>query len=550
MRESPILGSTARRSLRSARSWVKVWPAGSFWEALPLAALFLAVVVPAGAIAVAGRFDGLYGQDPYAYLDYATGPLADSLRRLRPPPPFYWPPGYPLLLALASFAVGSGPLAGQIVSLLAGGAVPVFTALLAGEVWSGNSDEQLRTGRGEPSDTRVVSLVAGLVTALTGQLWQSSVVVMADTTGLAIACLGVWALARYGRQKRACWLILASAALSGAVLTRWAYALVAIPCVLYAVIILTASRRRQAITHAILASIVGAMILGPLLVPVLHALLVGDSPAAPFATDLQVYAWNPLYATRRTFVTADGVLSYNLPNGLYYAVAPARPFFFTPILAWLVLPGLWSTARRRTAAAWLIVGWVGIVFAFHAGAAWQNFRFTLAFLPPLAILVGVGALTVGRRTQQIHHRLLRAALPVMLAFGMSWMVVSGVTLTRGFVERKDADLSTVHWLRARLPPNARLLTFGFTLTLRQYTGFETVDLSETDPSTVSGLLAGGTPTYLFVDVDNLETQWRDRAPSVNYRWLLADPGLDRMGRSETYTLFRVRLPAGSIARGR
>src|SRR5215211_2689480 len=31
------------------------------------ALLFLAVVVPAGMMAAVGRFDGLYGQDPFAY---------------------------------------------------------------------------------------------------------------------------------------------------------------------------------------------------------------------------------------------------------------------------------------------------------------------------------------------------------------------------------------------------------------------------------------------------------------------------------------------------
>ena len=45
------------------------------------------------------------------------------------------------------------------------------------------------------------------------------------------------------------------------------------------------------------------------------------------------------------------------------------------------------TLGRRTRlarpTALLILGWAGVVYAFHAGAAWQNFRFTLAYLPPL-----------------------------------------------------------------------------------------------------------------------------------------------------------------------
>jgi hypothetical protein len=399
--------------------------AGTRLASLPLALLFLSVVVPAGGIAAAGHFDGLYGQDPYAYLDYATGPLAETLRHLQPPPPFYWPPGYPLLVTLASAIVGSGALAGQIVSLVAGGAVAVFTALLAGDVWHAGTEgpfersstdsfsrwervrvrafpphwlrqryrilpmtksEAARLSRESPGsadpwparvgprarpeanapgaglrpdgfadriespalpggkspadnlevdlpridDAIVVSLVAGLVTALNGQLWQSSIVIMSDTTGLALATIGVWSLVRYRRRNRARWLVLASATLAWAVLTRWAYALVAIPCAIYAATALARGDRRRTIRHAVLASIVAGAILAPVLVPALTGLQSAGSGIAPFATDLQVYSWSPLNAVRREFITADGLLAYPWPNGLFYALAPGRPFFVTP----------------------------------------------------------------------------------------------------------------------------------------------------------------------------------------------------------------------------
>jgi hypothetical protein len=544
--QSFVVPTITRRSLRSPLPWVKAGATSTLREALPLIALFLAVVVPAGSIAVAGHFDGLYGQDPYAYLDYATGPLADSLRHLRPPPPFYWPPGYPLLLALATLVIGSGALAGQVVSLVAGGLVAVFTALLGAEVWRANQTpgSDATTSR----EVTAVTFLAGLLTGLAGQLWQSSVVVMADTTGLAMASAGAWALVRYSRQKQARWLILAAAALSWAVVTRWAYALVAIPCAMYAAVALARQDRRKTILHVIGASILVGLVLAPVLIPVLLGLLAGGSSTAPFAADLQVYTWSPVNAGRREFVTADGVLRYALPNGLYYALAPARPFLLTPLLAWLILPGLWSVARRPRAASLLIVGWAGIIFAFHAGAPWQNFRFTLALLPPLAILAAIGAVAIDRRVRHLVPRLGRAVLPIIVAIGACWMVVSGTSLVRGFVERKDADLSTVQWLRAQLPPDAILLTFGFTLTARHYTDLETVDLSETDPVSISQLAAENRPIYVLLDVTNVETQWPGQLPSTNYHWLRDGAGLDSVGQSQTYTLFRARRPAAATER--
>src|SRR5260370_30251322 len=89
----------------------------------------LLVAVPALVALALTRFDGLYGQDSFAYFHYATGPLHQTLLHLQPPPPFFWPPGYPLLVAAMSVVVGIIPVAGQIVSIAAGVAVPGFPRL-------------------------------------------------------------------------------------------------------------------------------------------------------------------------------------------------------------------------------------------------------------------------------------------------------------------------------------------------------------------------------------------------------------------------------------
>ena len=74
-----------------------------------LAAVLLLASV--AALCIAGDFDGLYGQDAFAYYDYAIGPLRDSLLALQPLPAFFWPPGYPLFVALASLITGPTPFA-------------------------------------------------------------------------------------------------------------------------------------------------------------------------------------------------------------------------------------------------------------------------------------------------------------------------------------------------------------------------------------------------------------------------------------------------------
>jgi hypothetical protein len=78
--------------------------------------LFLVALLVRVAMALIFQFDGLYGQDPFAYL--------------QPPPPFFWPIGYPLLVVLGTLVVGVQPLAGQLVSIIAGALIAPLVFLI------------------------------------------------------------------------------------------------------------------------------------------------------------------------------------------------------------------------------------------------------------------------------------------------------------------------------------------------------------------------------------------------------------------------------------
>ncbi|MDW8269464.1 MAG: hypothetical protein RMN24_09890, partial [Anaerolineae bacterium] len=297
---------------------------------LPLAAfLALPVLVPAGLAWRAG-FDGLYGQDAYAYFDYAVGPLTTALRAGQLPPPFFWPPGYPLLVALLAMATGPLPQVGQLISLLAGMLTVMATVWLAAAVWPWSS-------------TRTVGAVlAGLLTACVGQLWQSSVVVMADTTGLAAATVGMAAWCRYGRPEaplQARWLTLAAVCLAFAVLTRWAYALAALVVLGFTLAVWRRQPRRVVWRHALAAVLPALIVLAPLGWSFLTGAVDPVSGRAAFAGNLQVYTWSPLNALRREFPTPDGLLRHRWPNGLWYALAPAHRYYFTPALAPFLVVG-------------------------------------------------------------------------------------------------------------------------------------------------------------------------------------------------------------------
>lgn len=487
-------------------------------------ALSLVLLLPAVWLLAITGFRGLYGQDAYAYYNYAIGPLRHSLLALQAPPPFYWPPGYPLLVALFSLPLGITPLAGQAASLLGAALVPIFTALLAREVWP---------------EKQITPLLAGLFVALNGQLWQSAVVVMSDTVGLAAATLGVWALARYGHSGRARWLFLAAGALAYAVLNRWALALVAVVALCYALLLVRRRPRQQAAVHVLGAALITLLVLAPVLGGVV-GLLTGRQTASPsFTVSLEASIWSPLNAFRRSFATGDGLLQYRLPSGLYYALAPARSFYLSPTIAAFLLPGLWEVVRRRSAdSLLLLVGWAGVVYLFLAGI-WQNFRFTLTYLPPLAILAAIGAVTVAGYLRRLQPSRWRLVMVGWLVLGVLWMTAGAYRLTSGFIATMQANIDIVHWATAQIPPDSHIIAFSLAQTMEHESELETHNLYVLDPAGMEALVNSGRPVYMLINVASVERQWAGRSPAENLQWLRDEAGLTTLGEIAGYTLYRV-----------
>jgi hypothetical protein len=237
-------------------------------------------------------------------------------------------------------------------------------------------------------------------------------------------------------------------------------------------------------------------------------------------------------------------LSYAQPTGLYYAAGPARWAFFTPILAPLLLPGVWAVVRSRGAGPLLLLlGWAGVVYLFLAGAAYQNFRFPLAYLPPLAVLAAIGLQqVVGWLLRLRPLRLRRLALPAAaaaLAFGPAAMAAAGVRTTQDLIARKDDSVAIIRWTEERVPANASVITFNLTHTFRRYSRLRTIELYGQNPTRLEALLASARPAFVLVDVPSLRRQWRSRSPGLAFRWLERRRGLRELGEKGGFTLFRI-----------
>src|SRR3954467_2684034 len=186
------------------------------------AALLIAGVAALAALAarLVWPFDGLYGQDAFAYFRYAGG-LWPWLLRGEPLPIYYWPAGYPLLVALALPLFGGGSAAGQAVNIASIAVAAAWTFLLSRELLPDAPGGRLAAG------------VAGLAVALCGDALRAGLVTMSDALALACCAAAMWALARYRRTWRGRWLAAAAVALGWAVITRWVCGLLALPMLVF-----------------------------------------------------------------------------------------------------------------------------------------------------------------------------------------------------------------------------------------------------------------------------------------------------------------------------
>jgi 4-amino-4-deoxy-L-arabinose transferase-like glycosyltransferase len=485
---------------------------------LLLALVLVSVSVARVMLVTSTGFNGLIGQDAYAYFGYVVDSLVVNGGLVFPPPPFPFPPGYPYLVAVGVLVLGPAPWVGQLLSFAAGLLVALLTAWLAHRMWP---------------DRPWIAVTAGSLAALNGHLGRASVLVMSDACGLAAATASVLLVMEYRRSGRAPWLVTAASAAAVAILCRWAMGLVAVPVTLYALAALVRLPRGRALVHASVAAAVTLIVLSPVLIQF-------GSETPSFMVDFEAARWNPAHAVQRTTISTEGTQNLAVPPAVYYAVAPAHPSVLAPIMAVFLLPGLWAAvgAVRSRSGPWrevaLVVGWAAVVLVFLAGIALRNPRFTLTYLPPLALLAGLGVWKLGELVPSRRRVVAAAAV-----LGVGWAAMGGWSYTVDLVRQKARHLQVVRWVESMVEEDSRLITFWYTATFDFESGLETIELFGLDPRSIRGSIDEGRPTYLLIDEENVKTQWRGRSPASGYEEIRRDQGLELMATHDGLSLFIV-----------
>ncbi len=505
---------------RSSNRWIAI---GLFVMAL-LIRLTVLVVYP---------FDGLYGQDAFAYYNYALQ-LWNSTQHGQLPAPFYWPLGYPALIAIGFLVFGFSPLAAQVVSLITGALTAPLLFLLTLEI----AASLAMRGRGG-------ALLAGLVAAVSGQLLQLSLSIMADASAIFWASLSALALVRYTHTLKTRWLALASFALAYAIITRPIFGALLLPWALAVAVTWSHAEGRIAERLQRASAQAALSVLIPLLLFVIQygALIPSNS-----FNNAWLMGWNPLNAFVRVFDNVDGHFEYTLPVGLFYAQPLVHPYYVFPLLTPFALLGLWVVRRAPLTTCIMLIGWLGAVYAFLMGIPYENFRFGLALWPPLLVLAGVGF----ERVWSSIMRPLPAspvsrgrgwgpiALIIIVLISLLGMMFWSVRGLQTFFATKDKDLEVVRWVEGSVPASSTLVTMGLTEYFKHYgRRIRISELYNQDPGSLGQLTCHQPNIYLVVDEQNIQSQWANREPERNLRWLRERTGLSEWGRRAGYSLYHV-----------
>lgn len=499
------------------------------------------------------EFDGLYGQDAFAYFEYGQE-VREAVQEMRTPGPMYWPLGFPILLA-AGFAIGGeNEQVAQNLVLVLSAVIPVLVYAFMGDV--------LPLIRWSKKSGRIAGLTSAFILIFSGQVLQSSVVVMADVPALFWATFSLWALGCYfqktGRRQRHGWIALAAFALAMATITRWLYGLLAVPYALSCIVWWRQRRGGQILAlplhnpnpfwwDGMIAVVVGILVILPQL---LHS---RSNPVAVI-DHAWLRDWNIENALKNEFETPDGSFEYDEVVARYYAKATYDGWYIHPLftaamgIGFLIL--LRQAWRNRAAVALfiLLVGWAVAAYGFLAGIPYQNVRFSLAYILPLVILAGIGVAGVSQKIQQLSSvSLLRPISLAAQAFIVLVVLIAAQSpqpkaqdTVAWLVEHKDDDYGAVQWAASTIPEGSTVYVLELWPMMRHYVPqVRTVQIYYETPQSMKQRLSEDRPAYLLLDMWAINHQWVGENPAEIYTTLAEEPGLFRVGRYGNYALYRV-----------
>jgi 4-amino-4-deoxy-L-arabinose transferase-like glycosyltransferase len=253
---------------------------------------------------------------------------------------------------------------------------------------------------------------------------------------------------------------------------------------------------------------------------------------------------------------------FSYPMSVFYVVMPAADpsgTFLSPLYLPALALGLALMVRKRQwPALTLLVSWWLVPALFLSGTTFQTHRYVLAYLPPLAVLIGTGTINALRSAASTY------SLP--LAWGRKWAaavfaalalvgIVGGLShglvaahdnarMLAGFQAEEQALASLVK--EAVSLPHAPtgqgsvgIVCFGVSAALYHNTGWAVLDFYNHDEAEINHFVQAHDTSLLVVPTELMDTRWHNTPSARRWHYMQRAYRLVFAGRIGQYSVYLV-----------
>ncbi len=435
------------------------------------------------------RFDGLYGQDAYAYLEFSKR-FYEATSGFQIPPHFYWPIGYSVLASVFTiFTLGNFELASLLVSLNSGSLCAGFVYLLAYELVSGINE----------NEHKKISLYAGLITSFAPVLVKSSVVIMSDSLSLMFTSWAMWQFVKYFNKQKTLHIISSSALLALAVMTRYGYVFLLVPMTLYLIykILKSGINKRGLIRDIFLAVLCGTIVFSPQLYYILHY----GIPNFHSENGLGVWptSWSILNFISKDFTTFDGTMHYKFWNGLYNLSPVFHPMYLSAFGITFLIGGYYIIKRKSYYFLIFTSSWILVYYIYFSGSPFQALRFLISFLPAMALVsaFGISELKIKNKLKNIF-----------VYSGLSVLIIYSFYHMYNFDKQKNNELEVVNAAINYIPDSSTVFAFDITMAVNHYTKLKAVEFFNVKEDEIKNKIDSSShDIYFILPIENIKSQW-------------------------------------------
>jgi 4-amino-4-deoxy-L-arabinose transferase-like glycosyltransferase len=512
-------------------------------------------------------FDGLYGQDSYAYY-YQARELWDGLwGRPLPAWPFvseglyHWPVGYHMHLMAGFILAGENPVGGRFITLAMAATEPLLVAALTRAVWVRSTTVQ----------AALAGVVAGCILLLVGVYTRAGLTLMADVPAIFWSTLGIYCLLRgwspennsgAETRSRAIWVAGCGVALGISILLRYISALALAPVVAYLALWYWERRGRGSgfrLSQLRMPAIAVGALACALLPQLVYTLA---QPLRPLDTSGSV-VWSLGNLLRTTLAGPDGSQTFQHSMARFYFIDPffeVSMGFLTRFYLPALLLGLFTLSRQRNLKVGvLLLGWWLVPAVFFSGGLYQAHRFIIMYLPPLVIVIGIGAasaittLAVSlrnlKRFSGLAVALLTTAITLSLVAGLVQSWRGTYRQVTELVSTKDQEQAIIALAQAAVKPTGAAVTtqpkavvFGLSAALYHYTQWPILDIFNHDQAEIARFLTGDGPRLAVIPEESMASQWAGTPSGARWEWLRANYTLINQGSIGDYTVYLLSGP--------